>query len=136
MGTVIHARQLARIQNMLSTATSTTSARVTAGGYKLTGASPLLDQDGATFDLTEGAFFAPTIVEGVEVTDQLWVEEVFGPVLVVKRFKVVILLWIDGRWILMVGISRMKLRLCNLPTRANTGSVQVYGKGISLAGIV
>ena len=87
MGTVIHARQLERIKSMLAFATSNTSATVTAGGYQLTGRSPLAGDD-ADFDLGTGSFFAPTIVENVDVGDELWEEEVFGPVLVVKRFKV------------------------------------------------
>lgn len=105
MGTVIHDAQLARIGRMLasvprvlrrpsssstpsqyqlSTAPlSSSSARVSIGGHKLTGSSPL---DG--FDLSGGSFFAPTVVEDISVEDELWKEEVFGPVLVVKRFSV------------------------------------------------
>ena len=82
MGTVIHATQLGRIESMLTR--KSPNARITVGGTKMSGTSPL---DG--FDLSQsGSFFAPTVVEGVEVADELWQEEVFGPVIVVKRFKV------------------------------------------------
>ena len=40
------------------------------------------------FDLSKGSFYAPTIVTDVETTDELWREEVFGPVVVLKRFSV------------------------------------------------
>lgn len=49
----------------------------------MTGTSEL---DG--FDFSKGNFFAPTIVSEVSPNDELWREEVFGPVVVVKRFKV------------------------------------------------
>lgn len=89
MGTVIHDAQLERIEHMLahlpqsSSAITPSTARITQGGYRLTGLSPL---DG--FDLSGGAFFAPTIIEDISVSDELWREEVFGPVLVVKKFSV------------------------------------------------
>lgn len=49
----------------------------------MTGISPL-----DTFDLSQGSFFAPTVIEGVEVEDELWQEELFGPVLVATKFNV------------------------------------------------
>ncbi|KAF8332682.1 aldehyde dehydrogenase [Cantharellus anzutake] len=81
MGTVIHEKQLRRIQEMLGRI-SGTSARISIGGERLTGPSTL---DGFLFD--NGSFFAPTIVEDISTEDELWREEIFGPVLVVKRFK-------------------------------------------------
>ena len=59
------------------------TSKICIGGKRLTGLSPL---DG--FNLDGGAFFAPTVIENVSTEDELWQEEIFGPVLVVKRFKV------------------------------------------------
>lgn len=39
-------------------------------------------------DFSKGAFYPPTVIEGVNVQDELWNEEVFGPVCIVKRFSV------------------------------------------------
>lgn len=91
MGPVIHDQQLERIQRLLfhlpryppNSPSASGTTRITIGGTRLTGPSPL---DG--YDLSSGSFFAPTVIEDVGVEDELWKEEVFGPVLVVKRFKV------------------------------------------------
>ena len=79
MGTVISHRQLERIQAIVQRGVGT----VLAGGKRLTGASPL---DG--YDFSQGAFFPPTVVADVPTEDDLWREEIFGPVVVVKRFSV------------------------------------------------
>lgn len=79
MGPVISEHHLTRIEGILGRM----QAKVLCGGHRLTGASPL---DG--FDYGRGSFLAPTIIEDVESTDELWQEEVFGPVIVVRRFKV------------------------------------------------
>lgn len=47
------------------------------------GPSPL---DG--FNLSKGCFYAPTIIEDISPEDEIWKEEIFGPVVVVKRFSV------------------------------------------------
>ncbi|KAI0660816.1 aldehyde dehydrogenase [Cubamyces menziesii] len=78
MGTVISHRQLERIQAIVQRGVGT----VLAGGKRLTGASPL---DG--YDFSQGAFFPPTVVADVPTEDDLWREEIFGPVVVVKRFS-------------------------------------------------
>jgi len=79
MGTVIHAKQVARIDHLLSNRSQ--SAKIVLGGHKLAGKSTL-----DSFDLSSGSFYAPTVVTDVEVEDELWQEEIFGPVIVVKRF--------------------------------------------------
>lgn len=56
---------------------------IVLGGTRLSGISPL---DG--FDLSKGSFFSPTIITDVDTSDELWQEEVFGPVVVVKSFSV------------------------------------------------
>ena len=79
MGTVISERHLQRIGDMVKRSPGT----IVIGGARLTGTSAL---DG--FDLSKGSFFSPTVITDVETTDELWQEEVFGPVVVVKTFKV------------------------------------------------
>lgn len=79
MGTVISLRQLERMQGMVQRGVGT----VLAGGQRMTGLSPL---DG--YDLSQGAFFPPTVITDVPTEDDLWREEIFGPVVVVKRFCV------------------------------------------------
>jgi acyl-CoA reductase-like NAD-dependent aldehyde dehydrogenase len=59
------------------------SGTVLAGGERMAGRSPL---DG--HDLSQGSFYPPTVIADVSTEDELWREEVFGPVVVVKRFKV------------------------------------------------
>jgi acyl-CoA reductase-like NAD-dependent aldehyde dehydrogenase len=39
-------------------------------------------------DLSEGYFYPPTVIEDVSVDDEIWREEIFGPVVVIKRFEV------------------------------------------------
>lgn len=60
-----------------------TKARIIAGGKRLTGTSAL---DG--FDFSHGLFYPPTVIDSVETHDDLWREEVFGPVVIVKKFMV------------------------------------------------
>ncbi|KAL1735911.1 aldehyde dehydrogenase domain-containing protein [Schizophyllum commune] len=78
MGTVISMRQLEKIEAMMSRS----KGAVLAGGKRLEGKS---DLDG--YDFSKGAFFPPTVVADVGVEDELWQEEVFGPVVVVKNFQ-------------------------------------------------
>lgn len=81
MGPVIHEKQRTRILAMIQEASN--NSREVFGGNVTTGLSKL---DG--YDLSNGSFISPAIISGVEVEDAIWQEEVFGPVLVVKRFKV------------------------------------------------
>jgi acyl-CoA reductase-like NAD-dependent aldehyde dehydrogenase len=79
MGTVISLQHLQRVQAMVDR----TKGNVLTGGSQMIGVS---DLDG--FNFAKGAFFAPTVVTDISVDDELWKEEVFGPVVVVKRFSV------------------------------------------------
>ena len=79
MGTVISMRQLERIESMVQRGVGT----ILAGGRRMTGASEL---DG--YDFSQGAFFPPTVITDVPTEDDLWREEIFGPVVVVTRFSV------------------------------------------------
>ncbi|KAI0353012.1 aldehyde dehydrogenase [Trametes cingulata] len=78
MGTVISQRQLQRIEGIVQRGVGT----ILAGGRRMTGTSPL---DG--YDFSQGAFFPPTVIADVPTEDDLWREEIFGPVVVVKRFS-------------------------------------------------
>ncbi|KAJ3923580.1 aldehyde dehydrogenase domain-containing protein [Lentinula edodes] len=77
MGSVISLRQLERIEAMVER----TQGRIIEGGKRMSGIS---DLDG--FDFSGGSFFPPTVITDISVEDELWQEEVFGPVVVVKRF--------------------------------------------------
>ncbi|KAF4601947.1 hypothetical protein EYR40_005148 [Pleurotus pulmonarius] len=79
MGTVISERHLRRIESMIA---RKTSGSIVTGGTRMSGASPL---DG--HDFSKGAFFPPTIITDIDIEDLLWQEEIFGPVVVVKRFE-------------------------------------------------
>ncbi|OSX59171.1 hypothetical protein POSPLADRAFT_1151107 [Postia placenta MAD-698-R-SB12] len=79
MGTVINHRQLKRIEQLVQ---RPGIGKIIAGGRRLTGHSPL---DG--FDFSRGSFFPPTVITDISTEDDLWREEVFGPVVVVKRFS-------------------------------------------------
>ncbi|KAL7282539.1 hypothetical protein ACG7TL_004010 [Trametes sanguinea] len=78
MGSVISLRQLQRIEGIVQRGVGT----ILAGGKRMTGTSAL---DG--FDFSQGAFFPPTVITDVPTEDDLWREEIFGPVVVVKRFS-------------------------------------------------
>ncbi|KAI0638355.1 aldehyde dehydrogenase [Trametes polyzona] len=79
MGTVISLRQLERIEGIVQRGVG----RILAGGQRMMGTSQL---DG--YDFAQGAFFPPTVIADVPTEDDLWREEIFGPVVVVKRFSV------------------------------------------------
>lgn len=79
MGTVISPRHLQRIESMINR----TGGKVITGGERMVGKSEL-----DSFDFSKGCFFPPTIISEINLDDELWKEEVFGPVVVVKRFSV------------------------------------------------
>jgi acyl-CoA reductase-like NAD-dependent aldehyde dehydrogenase len=81
MGSIISSTHLERIDQMVKQRGK--KAQILAGGKRLTGTSSL-DQ----FDFSQGSFYPPTVITNVETHDDLWREEVFGPVVVVKRFTV------------------------------------------------
>ena len=81
MGSVISQHHLQRIDAIVKRSFKT--AVLLAGGEPMTGVSEL---DG--FDFSKGSFYPPTVIVDVGIEDEIWQEEVFGPVVVVKRFKV------------------------------------------------
>ena len=62
---------------------SRTSGKVVVGGIPMSGTSAL---DG--HDFSRGNFYPPTVIVNVSTQDDIWKEEIFGPVVVVKRFRV------------------------------------------------
>ncbi|PSS35430.1 hypothetical protein PHLCEN_2v1585 [Hermanssonia centrifuga] len=81
MGSVISLKQLERIQAIVQRKGKGTG-KIVAGGERMTGESAL-----DKFDFSQGAFFPPTVITNVSTEDDLWREEVFGPVVVIKRFS-------------------------------------------------
>lgn len=59
------------------------SGTILTGGEPLKGRSSL---DG--FNFSRGSFYPPTVIEDVSLEDDLWKEEVFGPVVVLRKFEV------------------------------------------------
>ena len=82
MGSIISLHHLQRIDDMVKRATNAGS-KILAGGERLFGRSEIGD-----FSFSNGAFYPPTVVADVTIEDEIWKEEVFGPVVVVKRFSV------------------------------------------------
>lgn len=80
MGPVISSQALSRITSLIC---DRSSGKLLVGGERLTGLSLL---DG--FDLSQGYFYPPTVIEDISISDEIWREEIFGPVIVVKRFSV------------------------------------------------
>lgn len=80
MGSVISRKHLERIERMIE---SRQSGEIVAGGERMTGKSVLDD-----FDFSRGSFYPPTVITDVDTMDEIWQEEIFGPVVVVKKFRV------------------------------------------------
>ncbi|KAF9226666.1 aldehyde dehydrogenase [Gyrodon lividus] len=78
MGSIISAKHLERMECMVK---SRKSGEILVGGERMSGQSAL---DG--FDFSRGNFYPPTVISNVDVNDEIWQEEIFGPVVVVKRF--------------------------------------------------
>ncbi|KAI0082397.1 aldehyde dehydrogenase [Panus rudis PR-1116 ss-1] len=81
MGTVISQHHLERIERIVQKR-GKGDGKILFGGERMTGTSEL---DG--FDFSKGSFFCPTVIENVSLESELWREEIFGPVVVVKRFS-------------------------------------------------
>lgn len=80
MGSIISLRQVKRIEALVQ---RPGVGSILIGGRRMTGTSKL---DG--FNFSKGAFFPPTVITDVLLEDDLWREEAFGPVVVVRRFSV------------------------------------------------
>jgi hypothetical protein len=118
MGSVISAHHLQRIHSMVETRSS---------GTILTGGEPLKDRsilDG--FNFSRGSFYPPTVIADVDLEDALWKEEVFGPVVVLRKFEaraeISFMSTIASRL-----ICRPKARAWSSLTTRDTGSGPAYG---------
>ncbi|KAF8138389.1 aldehyde dehydrogenase domain-containing protein [Boletus edulis] len=79
MGSVISSKQLERIEQMVQ---NRKSGEIVAGGERMSGKSALDD-----FDFSRGSFYPPTVITNVNTKDEIWQEEIFGPVVVVNKFR-------------------------------------------------
>lgn len=79
MGSVISGRALERAERMVSQS----GRSIIAGGNRMTGTSGI-----DSFEFSKGYFYPPTVVEGVQPEDELFQEEVFGPVVTLTPFQV------------------------------------------------
>ncbi|KIJ56762.1 hypothetical protein M422DRAFT_22911 [Sphaerobolus stellatus SS14] len=79
MGSVISQHSLNRMNSMIE---RRKSGNLAIGGQQMTGLSPLDEHD-----LSQGSFYPPTIITDISTEDELWQKEIFGPVVVVKRFQ-------------------------------------------------
>ena len=80
MGTIISTHHLQRIHDMVETRSS---------GTILTGGEPLKDRSSLDgFNFSRGSFYPPTVIADVSLEDDLWKEEIFGPVVVLRKFEV------------------------------------------------
>ena len=95
-----------------------TKGQVLIGGERMLGKSEL---DGHDFSL--GSFFAPTVISDIDVEDELWQEEIFGPVVVTKEFSVSHLVTTG----FVADCSRARLREYLWPTLRSTDSEQGFG---------
>ena len=120
MGTVISMRQLERIETLVQRGVG----KVLVGGKRMTGKSEL---DG--YDFAQGAFFPPTVITDVPLEDDLWREEIFGPVVVVTRFSVRPAYFPTSPGQCMIWkMSRASRRASSSRTPASTGSARAFGR--------
>ena len=80
MGAIISPHHLQRIHGMVEARSS---------GTILTGGEPLKDRSSLDgFNFSRGSFYPPTVIADVSLEDNLWKEEIFGPVVVLRKFEV------------------------------------------------
>jgi hypothetical protein len=113
MGSVISAHHLQRIHKMVETRIS---------GTILTGGEPLKDRSSLDgFNFSRGSFYPPTVIEDVSLEDDLWKEEVFGPVVVLRKFEVSAEISFTST-IASYPLFRRRARAWSLPITRDTGS--------------
>jgi hypothetical protein len=118
MGSVISARHLERIHRMVETRSS---------GTILTGGEPLKDRSSLDgFNFSRGCFYPPTVIEDVSLEDDLWKEEVFGPVVVLRKFEVRTETSFMSTTA-SLSLFRRRARAWSLPITRDTGSGLAYG---------
>lgn len=118
MGPVISAKALDRCLSMVNP----DKHNILVGGTRMEGASQL---DG--FDYGKGYFYAPTVVADVQPEDELFQEEVFGPVVSVTRFEVRLSQDHAGA-LLLTSSNRPKRKPSSSRTTASTALGRVSGQ--------
>ena len=117
MGALRDEKRIPVIEEFIKKATDA-GAKVLAGGKRLT-------ENG----LDKGAFFAPTILADVPEDNDAYREEIFGPVVVIKKFKDeddVIRMANDSHYGLGGGIYSNDLyRIMDVSNRLKTGRIWV-----------
>ncbi|KAG9317385.1 Aldehyde/histidinol dehydrogenase [Chiua virens] len=78
MGSVISSKHLERIERMVQ---NRKSGELVTGGERMTEKSTL-----DNFAFSRGSFYPPTVITNVDIEDEIWQDEIFGPVVVVKKF--------------------------------------------------
>lgn len=119
MGTVISYHHLQRIEEMVRRS----RGNIVTGGTRMLGTSEL---DG--FDFSRGSFFPPTIISDINSTDELWKEEVFGPVVIMRRFSVGCLVPWAELLTTDVWLCRKSPKVLPWLMIVNTGWEQQYGQ--------
>lgn len=113
MGSIISPRHLDRIDDMIVRRQSGT---ILTGGQRMVGKS-FLDE----FDFSRGSFYPPTVITDVDIEHELWQEEIFGPVVVMKKFTVsYIHMTMQEDSPTLTSPPRLKLRESNLPILLST----------------
>jgi hypothetical protein len=121
MGTVISPVHLGRIQKMVQDHQD--DGVLMAGGERMYGTS---DLDGFNFE--KGAFFPPTVITDIDLNSPLWKEEIFGPVVVAKRFQVCSCICSKG---CLLTRRRLKRKVSSSLTSASMAWVRPFGHVIS-----
>lgn len=125
MGSVISQHHLERIEKIVQRKEKG-SGKILFGGNRMTGLSAL-DQ----FDFSKGTFFEPTVIADVSTEDDLWREEVFGPVVVVKRFSVSSITSVTSEHVTDC-VDRKKRMALHWPMQVNTVLALLFGRKICL----
>ncbi len=115
---MISAHHLQRIHSMVETRSS---------GTILTGGEPLKDRSSLDgFNFSRGSFYPPTVIVDVSLKDALWKEEVFGPVIVLRKFEVRAEISFTSTRASPL-VFRPRARVWSSPTTRDTGSGPAYG---------
>ncbi len=118
MGTVISAHHLQRIHKLVETRSS---------GTLLAGGEPLKDRSSLDgFNFSRGSFYPPTVIADISLEDDLWREEVFGPVVVLRSFEVRAEISFIFTMVSLSG-CRPRTKAWSSPTTRDTGSGLEYG---------
>jgi delta 1-pyrroline-5-carboxylate dehydrogenase len=123
MGSVVSLKHLDRIEKMVQDHKA--DGNLLLGGQRMTGVSEL---DG--FDFSKGAFMPPTVISDINTESPLWKEEIFGPVVMVQKFKVHHILHDIKQQLRTEPYCRMRTRVFVLQMTVNMAWVRPFGRKI------